>query len=165
MVSYYSLSRIVTVPSKSGTKMKTAMEDVRMALLESSPDGTICDEIDVFKNTIEDCIDEVCVESVSADGDLADSQSVAHTVDDSGFDNENDKDRFILLSSVGDETEVYWPTDSVYSLGTFAAINDDGSNYHIDYDDGDKKVLDVSDEIWECYSGSIVDASNVRLGA
>ena len=144
--------------------MQAAIEDVRAALPEDSLASAIQEGMDAIATSLNICIDEVCAErDISTDAD----DSNAHLAIESGppttakgNDNEvflsDDDDRITPVPGVGDMIEVYWPLDDEFYRGTVAAINDDENKYHINYDDGDKEVLHMPDEVWRyCYNESM----------
>ena len=102
----------------------------------------------------------ICIVDVFAERDISmdadDSNDHLHINNDPPITpNENDNevslsdgdDRLTSLPGAGDFNEVYWPLDDEFYRGTVAAINDNDNEYHINYDDGDKEVLHMPDEV------------------
>lgn len=107
LLSYDNFSGTVTVLGRTEARMKAAIEDVKMASPENFLAGSLQEGIAVSNNSIESCIDELCVESISFNGGPAEGQSVAQTVGDRGLDSYDDEDIFISLPSVRYEIELY----------------------------------------------------------
>ena len=52
------------------------------------------------------------------------------------------------MPDVGNRVEVFWPKDEKYYPGVITAIDPETQKRHVDYEDGDKEILDFSKEKW-----------------
>ena len=52
------------------------------------------------------------------------------------------------MPDIGNRVEVFWPKDEKYYPGIITAIDPETQKRHVDYDDGDKEILDFSKEKW-----------------
>jgi len=144
VLEFDPMSGIVVVPGTSGKKISAAVEDVRIAGKDNNLAQKIQEAIDSVNMTLDIALDNM------NDG----NQSSSEQPFSAPSETEEDSGPFMsLLPSIGDNLEIYWPLEKQYYPGTVVSIDADTEKFNIDYDDGDKETLDLTNQVWR-YQGS-----------
>lgn len=159
VLSYNKNTGTVTVPGKNSRKIQATVEDLRLALPENSLSNTIKEGIDTIARSLDECMDTVSVDDdarVSVFGN-----EIKCTDDEFEIGNGKDDDRLLPAPSVGDNIEVHWPLDDTLYPATVASIDYDDNKVNIDYTDGQKESLNMTDEVWRYTETTTVN--NVQI--
>ena len=141
----------LTVPGSSGRTITAAFEDVRAAMNTDSFATIVQESIDTLEREISDALDQIATDS-SADECVSsrDHDEVAAQTDGevaAQMDSIDDTaDNTPVSPSIGDRIDVFWPLDNAFYPGVVTDI--DNGHHQIQYDDGDKETLEISNETW-----------------
>jgi len=149
VLSFDHKSGSVVVPGRNGHKIKAALEDTRIAVVENELAMKVQEAIDDLQSSLDISIDDA-IDSSDGEANLGPSQYTKEA-----FGNNDEPGNFdmedscgMVLPQVGDSIEVFWPIDDQYYPGTVASFNDATGKFAINYNDGEKENLRLQDETW-----------------
>lgn len=126
---------------------------LELLYLETVLSKTAQESIDLLDNGSEDAIAKIADEDDEVDPQQAHPYEQVKSM--LGED--------VILPSVGDANEVYWPDDNQFYPGTVTRFEPSSGKTHVSYDDRDKEKLIIQEETWLYPSEQNVVPNGVEL--
>ncbi len=133
------------VPGSGNRVIKSAVEDVRPAIVDNPLSVKIQEAIDNLTVSVEHSIDDAVSSSAESSHEQATSSNSPTEIFDENMclASENPS-----LPQIGQDVEVYWPLDQKFYPGVIDSIDPKTQEHHITYEDGDIEKLSMQDETW-----------------
>lgn len=144
--------------------MSAAIEDISFAI-DNNPLATAVQEsINILDSEL--CSELEYIESTEKSSDNGNNriEQIAEDHDD------HDEPQMGLTSSedasnslnIGDRVEILWPEDENFYTGTVASYSTDENKFTINYDDGDKETINMTNETWKFENSDVIVGNAVE---
>lgn len=157
----------ITYAGKRGKKCTTALEDVRVAI----ENGSLAKHIQLANNELDNLINENTDSIESSNDSIIENRSseeeteivheepeIVHEINivpevehEANMSEESEPAQILdnVSLEVGNRVKVFWPDDNRFYEGTIVRNNSRTGTHTVEYDDGEKEVLNMEKEQYE----------------